>query len=289
MAPERSTFVPLQALVLVGGLVAVWWLLPLGIKAFLRVTFWEFQAPSYYATSQLHDLQDYWAARVKSKNDLIEANIDLARLNAAYSLRNQAAEATAEELRRIEELLDLPPLPRHRYEVARVVRRDMNAWWQRIIIRKGSMHGLEVGQAVVFRGGVVGRVSEVYTYTAAVELVTSREFRVAAHFEGDPRPVQFQGGLNATFHAPTGEVSTVPPDKGVSLGQPLTLVSSRLGGVFPDGLKIGDVYQLDPGADGLFQSGLVRLPDELQSLEEVAVLIPLQPSEEADIPTLPTR
>jgi len=269
------------------ALLAVWWLLPLGVKAFMRLTFWEFQAPSYYATSHLHDLQDYWAARVKSKNELIGANIDLARLNAAYSLRNQAAEATEAELQRLEELLDLPPLPEHRYEVARVVRRDMNAWWQRIIIRKGSVHGIREGQAVVFRDGVVGRVSEVYTYTAAVELITSREFRVAAHFAGDPRPVQFQGGLNASFHAPTGEVSTVPADKKASLTEPLELVSSRLGGVFPDGLHIGWVYQLEPGADGLFQSGLAKLDPELQSVQEVAVLIPLKPSEEPDIDALP--
>lgn len=260
-------------------LLAAWWFVPLVVKSFLKVTFFEFQAPSLAATSFLADIQDYWSSRTHSKTELIDAGAAIARLNANYELRNQEATQWENEVGRLEALLRLPPLPTHRYEVARVVRRDMNAWWQRMIIRKGSRDGLRVGQAVVYAGGVVGRLTEVHLYTAVVELLTSPDFRVAAHIDGDLRPVQFQGGDNQPLHQPEGFLFNVPPDIKVDPREPLHLVSSRLGGVFPDGLTLGIVERLEPEKNGLFQIGRVRLDSRLLSLREVAVLVPLVESD----------
>ena len=176
----------------------------------------------------------------------------------------------------MEDFFDLPSLPEYRYEVARVTHRDLTAWWQSITIRKGINYGIEPGQAVVFSGGVVGRVSKVGAYSATVELISSPRFRTAAHFEGDERPVEFRGGLNPGLQPATGRVSTVPAEIQATLKNPARLTSSRLGGVFPDGLTLGWVYMLEPSPDGLFQSGKVMLDPRLQGLREVAVLIPLE-------------
>jgi rod shape-determining protein MreC len=265
-----------KGLLFTAAVFAAWWLIPLFFKTLTKVTFYEFQAPSLTALSYLNDLQEYWSTRNHSKNELIEAGAGLARLNAHYELRNQEATQWQNEVARLEALLNLPRLPTYRYEVARVIRRDMNAWWQHLIIRKGSRNGIEEGQAVVYAGGVVGRVREVHLYTAVVELLTSPRFRVAAHLDGDLRPVQFQGGDNQPLHGPEGLLSNVPPDVQVEdRREPLRIVSSRLGGVFPDGLTLGFVERLEPEKNGLFQVGAVRLDPRLLSLREVAVLVPL--------------
>jgi rod shape-determining protein MreC len=282
--PRKLTYQG-RALLLSGLLLAAWWLLPLFFKSFARITFYEFQAPSLAALSYLKDLQDFWAGRNHSKNELLEVAIDLARLNAHYELRNQQATQWEAEVLRLESLFSLPRQPEYRYEVARVVRRESNAWWQQMIIRKGHRHGLSEGQAVVFGGGVVGRVREVHAYTAVVELLTSAQFRVAAHVEGDLRPVQFQGGDNQPLQAPGGFLANVPPDLRLNPAQPLRVVSSRLGGVFPDGLTLGYIDRLEPEKNGLFQVGQVRLDPRLHSLREVAVLVPLvDPREREESP-----
>lgn len=268
-----------KSLLLVLLLLLVWWFTPAFFKRWSGVAFEEFQAPAWTALSYLRDLRTYWNARTHSKSDLIEAGVDLSRLNAAYALRNQHADATEREIRRLEAFFDLPSYTEYRYEVARVVKRDLNAWWQTLTIRKGINFGIEPGQAVVFSGGVVGRVSSVNAYTASVELISSPRFRTAAHFEGDERPVEYRGGNNPGLRAASGAVTTVPADLEASLRDPLRLTSSRLGGVFPGGLTLGWVYNLDPSPDGLFQSGKVRLDPRLQSLREVAVLIPIEPRE----------
>lgn len=274
----RKLTVQGKALAMTAGLFFLWWLTPLIFKSFARVSFFEFQAPSWAALSYLEDLQDYWSKRSRSKNELIAVGVDLARLNASYELSNQRARLLENQVVRLETLLDLPRLPDHRYEVARVLRRDMNAWWQQLIIRKGALHGIEEGYAVVYSGGVVGRVIEVHTYTAVVEILTSPTFRAAAHLEGDFRPVQFQGGDNQPLRAPRAYLDNVPPD--VHLEDELRVVSSRLGGVFPDGLTLGFLEHLQPEQSGLFQSGRVRLDPRLQELREVAVLIPLVDNED---------
>lgn len=260
--------------------ILLWALLPLGLKSFTRASFFELQAPFAAAQSYVQDLQEFWALRTRPKNEIIEAGRDLARLNAAYELRLQESEQLRAELLRLENILKLPPMPAYRSEPARVARRDFSGWWQRLVIRKGRNHGITVGAPVVYVGGIVGRVTEVYAYTAVVDLITSPTFRVAASAEGDTRPISYQGGLNDSFRTPRGTVEFVPLDIFASTSQPKRLVTSGLGGVFPPGLTIGEIVVLEPSTDGLFKSGEVRLDSRLGALAEVTVLVPLQPEEQ---------
>lgn len=264
---------------ILGGLLVLWLLLSPAAKRFGRNALYEFQAPSAVLASHIEDLGTYWSIRTRSKRDLIETGKELARLNALYRIQASEAESLRTFNIRLRELLDLPSAPGFRYEIARVVRRDQSNWWQSILIRKGRDAGIVPGAGVVFAGGVVGRVREVYAYTSRVELVTSRTYRMAARFEGETRPVRYEGTVIPSLRSPKGTVRDVPSDLFASPEDPLRLVSTRLGGVFPDGLPIGEVLFLETDASGLFQRGIVHLDDRLLSLNEVAILLP------ADEPT----
>ncbi len=257
--------------------VAVWCILPQRLVQTTRDGFYQLQAPAWVAVSHLGDLVQFWQLRSQSKAELIESGRDLARLNAAYSLRIQENTSLRMEIERLEAVLGIPSEPDFHYEVARVIRRDITLWWQQMTIRKGSKHGLREGQAVVYGGGIIGRIKEVHSTTAIVSLVSSPAFRVAANIEGDIRPVTYQGVINAPFTDPRGEVRDVVPGITIPTGESRRLVSSRLGGNFPQGLTIGHVDALEPGPDGLFQHGTVRLPAQLYFLQEVSVAIPVEP------------
>ena len=260
------------------GLVAAGWLvLPVAVKTFTRASFFEFTAPVAATASHARDLQEYWSLRMHSRRDLIEAGRDLARLNASYSLSVQQNSELQAQVARLEELLKLPSFPDYRSEAARVARRDFSGWWQRLVIRKGRNFGIPVGAPVVFAGGVVGRVSEVYAYTAVVELISSPGVRLAAVIEGDSRPMSFQGGINPTFGPARGVIEFVPLDVFATPDAPKRLVTSGLGGVFPPGLSLGSVVKVEPSTDGLFKTGEVQLNANLANLTEVTVLVPLSP------------
>lgn len=127
----------------------------------------------------------------------------------------------------------------------------------------------------MYRDGVVGRVVEVHEYTCVVELVSSASFRVAAHVDGDTRPVTFVGTPAPLFSTPGGEATNVPADITADPLKPRRLVTSRLGGAFPDGLTIGQIRNLERESGGLFQRAQVELGTGLVGIEEVAVLVPL--------------
>ncbi len=260
-----------------GLVVAAWLVLPVAVKTFTRATFFELTAPMAVAASYARDLQEYWSLRLHSNRELIEAGRDLARLNSSYAFAVQQNAELQAEISRLESVLRLPSFTEYRYEHARVVRRDFNGWWQRIVIRKGRNFGIAVGAPVVFTGGVVGRVTETRLTTAVVELISSPNVRLAGVVEGDSRPIAFQGGINSTFGPPMGIVENVPLDILLRSESPKRLVTSGLGGVFPPGLTLGVVTRLELGSDGLFQSGQVKLDERLGSLTEVTVLVPLNP------------
>jgi len=260
------------------GLVAVAWLLvPIGVKTFTRASFFELTAPITVAADYARGLQEYWSLRLHSNHDLIVAGRDLARINSSYEFAVQQNTELQAGLERLEVLLRLPSYNNYRLEHARVARRDFSGWWQRIVLRKGKNFGLTVGAPVVFSGGVVGRITEVYATTAVVELISSPNVRLAAVIEGDNRTMSFQGGINPTFGPPMGIVELVPLDTFASPTAVKRLVTSGFGGVFPPGLTIGVVTKVEPSTDGLFKNGEVKLDERLGALTEVTVLVPLTP------------
>lgn len=260
-----------------GVILLAWLALPVAIKTPARAGFFEFTAPITAAASHVRDLQEYWSLRLHSNRELIEAGRDLARVTASYDLAAQRNAELEGEIGRLEPMLRLPPVPGYRLEPARVAQRNFSGWWQTLVIRKGRNFAIPVGAPVVFTGGVVGRVKEVHAYTAVVELISSPGLRLAALVEGDTNPVSYEGGDNPTFGPARGIVEFVPPDITILPNTSRRLVTSGLGGVFPAGLTIGELLQVEPSGDGLFKTGVVQLDSRLAELTEVTVLVPEQP------------
>lgn len=272
---QLGQFKPLVVLAVATG---AWLFAPFAFKAFAKASFYEFQAPISLASSYIRDLQDFWAARTKSKNELYEAGQGLARLNASYQLTALDNQTLKDEIARLENLLQLPSRPDYQYEIARVVERDFNAWWQRITIRKGANYNIPVGAPVVFVGGLVGRVSEVHAYTSIVDIISNNHLRLAVVIEGDNRPLSYRGGGSASFAKPLGIAEFIPEDIQISDTDNLpTLITSGMGGVYPAGLRVGAISRLRQGAGGMFFTGDVLLDQRLSSLTEVAVMIQIPP------------
>jgi len=253
-------------------------LLPISIKKALRISFYEFQAPSWEALSWTRDLQNFWAHRSESHTELIQEGRDLARLNGAYRLQVMENESLRLEVSRLETLLDLPTQPNFRYEIARITHRQISTWWHEMIVRKGHKDGIMEGAGVVYAGGIVGKVQKVYAGTSVIRLVTSPSFRMVATFQGDTQPLYIQGWQSAGLGTPQGRIRNVPVSVHLSEENPGLLVSSSLGGVFPSGLHLGTVDRLEQSSNGLFKEGPVAFPSDLYHLNEVAILVPIQTS-----------
>jgi rod shape-determining protein MreC len=264
--------------VTLGLALAVWLVAPVAVKTFTRASFFEMTAPLAAAASYARDLQSFWALRGHSKEELIEAGRDLARLDASYAHSVQQNASLEAEVTRLQGLLQMPASDHFRFEHARVARRDFSGWWQRMVIRKGADYHIPVGAPVVYGGGVVGRISEVHAYTSVVQLISDPGLRIAAVVEGDTRPISFQGAENPVFGPARGVIEFVPLDIYASASEPKRLTTSGLGGVYPAGLTLGQIVHVESSEDGLFKTGEVQLDPRLQDLTEVTVLVPDNPS-----------
>lgn len=270
----KKRLVQFKPLIVLGVALFAWLILPVFVKSFVKTSFYEFQAPIAIGSSYARDLQGFWAARTKSKGELYKAGQGMARLNAAYEITALQNQSLKEEIARLENLLQLPSRPDFQYEIARVVERDFTSWWQRITIRKGRDHNIQVGAPVVFVGGVVGRVREVHAYTSVVELITNNHMRLAVVIEGDNRPLSYRGAGEHVFGQSMGLAEYIPTDIQIEDRNNLPrLITSGMGGVFPAGLQVGRISYLKQGAGGMFYDGDVILDKRLAALTEVAVMI----------------
>ena len=260
----------------------IWWLTPSFLKLFTEASFEEIQAPIWLATDRLEAIANNAVNTSKSKKSLIDTIIKLKRQNAYYKQIKNINENYKAEINRLESILNLPSRDHFRYELAHVIQRNMGSWWQTIRINKGSKHGIHKGDAVIFIGGVVGRVAKTNYYTSQVDLLSNHSFRISASFINDNRPLFYQGNGTDLWGQPKGRIKNAPQDLKTDSAQPLQLVTTGLGGTFPEGIIIGRVPWLEPDNTGMFQAGEVWLDNRLLGIKEVAVLIPFNRIESID-------
>lgn len=265
-----------------GFFFIIWWLIPNSIKFFTKSTFQEFQAPVWEISSRVEDIVNYWGHIKDSKQTLIEKGKKVSRINSDIEIQKIRADELNNEINRLKKIQDsllnlnkiinLDPKIQFEPEIARVSVRKMSSWWQSFTIRKGNDHLIEKGNGVLYKGGILGRVSTVNNKSASVELLTNPNFRIVAKFSNDSRPVTYQGngiGLGGKLQ---GIVSDVPHDIIPKSGIPLKLISSSLGGNFPNGIPIGKVYKLETEENGLFKKGKVVLDSKINEILEITVL-----------------
>lgn len=255
-------------------------------KSVSRSAFDEFHAPFWELSSRLYDLSDYWGHQADSKKTLIAKNRDLARVRADLKVQEEYFKTWEEKIARInglrthlENLQSQVGLDSEREyfpTLARVTHRKLSAWWQEISIRKGTKHGLGVGDGAIFSEGIVGRLTSTHSSFSEIELACNSNFRIVAQFKGDDRPVTFQGSGILPGGQPVGMALDVPHDLVASNAKPLLLLTSELGGTFPQGIPIGQVVELEESGDGLFKNGRVFLSQNLGKVSEVTLLSPIE-------------
>jgi rod shape-determining protein MreC len=117
---------------------------------------------------------------------------------------------------------------------------------RRIVLDRGSRAGVQLGLPVIDNAGVVGQVTRVFPFTSEVTLLTDKEQAI---------PVQvLRSGLRSVAYgrgqANLLDLRFVAPNADVQVGD--VLVTSGLDGVYPAGLAVARVIQVENVAAGAF-------------------------------------
>jgi rod shape-determining protein MreC len=206
----------------------------------------------------------------KSENEKLKDEVERLRQQVAQS---QTAKRDAAQLRAIVDLHDEEGFPQGTEPVtARVIARSPTVWYSSIKIDKGSGDGIEVDQPVIASGGLAGKVTRVTGGTSEVTLITDASSAVSAQVmpEGATGIVKPEVGkpedllldFVARNHRVT-EGTTV-----VTSG----FASSRLESLFPRGIPIGEVTEVDLDEVELYQRVHLRPFADMRRIDFVQVL-----------------
>ncbi len=117
---------------------------------------------------------------------------------------------------------------------------------RRVVLDRGARAGVKLGLPVIDNAGVVGQVTRVFPFTSEVTLLTDKEQAI---------PVQvLRSGLRSVAygrgHSGLLDLRFVAPNADIQVGD--VLVTSGLDGIYPAGLAVAKVVQVENVAQGAF-------------------------------------
>lgn len=192
---------------------------------------------------------------------------------AGHATRAVAAEQLGEENRRLRLLLELKPQLTVRAQAAELLYETGDPYSRKVVIDRGSSHGLVAGSPVVNEAGVLGQVTRVYLQSSEVTLLTDRDAAIPVlNQRTGKRAAAFgSGGALANLL----ELRFVAGNADVQVGDLLT--TSGVDGVYPPGLPVAKVSAIDRKAD----SGFARIAlAPLASADGVRHVLVLEPTGE---------
>jgi rod shape-determining protein MreC len=211
----------------------------------------------------------------------LEAARDAAQIfqtrTIAQAQRLQQVEQLTRENAQLRELLDLREQMAGPSKAVEVLYDTADPYTDRIVVDRGQVAGIVQGSAVIDVGGVVGQVTRVYPLVSEVTLLTDR---------GQSIPVM--NARTGSRHVAVGnptipggalELKFVPSGTDVKQGDLLT--TSGIDGVYPPGLHVGQVSQIDRRVDSSF-ARVHATPAAKPRGRHLLVLMPVK-----DWPTVP--
>lgn len=206
-----------------------------------------------------------------TRSALIRQNQALQETNRLLQIRLMQGEEAMRENDRLRELLEFERRSSWPLLAARVVGRDPANWWRTIRINRGSEEGLSENQAVITADGLVGRLSSVGLGYSQVTLVGDPECRVSALVR-DTQDFGIVGPLQALPPLQQGlvQIKYLAETSQVQPGQ--TVVTSGLGGLFPEGIVIGKIVDSYSVGYGLYTEARLKLAADMNRLEYVWVI-----------------
>ncbi|MDA0991038.1 MAG: rod shape-determining protein MreC [Verrucomicrobia bacterium] len=256
--------------------------LPLGasqrVKAGTRDNMSPFHRALLYVTDKIHGVG--WAIAGAWHADGTEADLrsQIAELKRQLWLRQNLEE----ENQALRDLVGFERRKRDRLVPCAVVSRgDTSGWWQTVRLNRGSLDGLRPNLAVVTTEGLVGRTTEVSQHTCDVILITDPNSKVACKLQRTGAFGIMRGaGITATgkekldvlYSVQPGMLNYLPGDIQIFRGE--DVVTSGLGGIYPEGLPVGRVKTVREDYSQLYLQAEILPAAELRRLRYVYVIIP---------------
>ena len=214
----------------------------------------------------------------QSENDVLKQRVQ------ELEVEVQKKEELTKENERLKTLLELKTESKYKILPAQIIGRDPSLWFDSAIINRGSLDGVKLNMPIVNNGGLIGRVIAVSPITAQINLVTKDKSGLGGVI-GELATSNAIGVVSGTGKKELLEMGYIPGTIEVQVGE--MVYTSGQDGIYPAGLKLGEVAEVRPGSATVPQQIFIRPSAKLYSMQEVAVLLYEPPSKPEYEKTLP--
>ena len=205
------------------------------VRELMSMTLYPFQRLVMFPRDLIAMSHDWFdaAAMIKSETEALQRQrIELAQVTTNAALLG----AENAQLRRLLGVFE--KAAEHPAIVVQVLYEPANSFSRRLVFNKGSRAGIATGMPILDEGGVVGQITRVSPMTSEAAMLTDEVVSI---------PVQvLRNGLRLIAFGSTTpgkvEVRYFSSDADIREGD--LLVTSGVGGVFPPGLSVGRVDQV---------------------------------------------
>jgi len=210
-----------------------------------------------------------WAGEwFTSFRDLVNENSNLKANSRILNARLQKMQVLQAENTRLRNLLGSSAKVADEVIVAELLSVDQNPYRQLIEINKGTLDGVEIGQAVIDAYGVMGQVIHVNQHTSTTILISDPEHAIPVQFiRNGTRSVAFGNGSSDQL-----ELRYLPATADIRVND--ELVTSGLGGRFPADYPVATVVAINEDLIHGFVSVLAKPKARLDSSREVLIIKP---------------
>jgi len=218
-------------------------------------------------------------AAQRSKDDAFK------QLGLQSQKANQVEQLTLEN-QRLRQLLDLRQRLQTSAMAAQVLYDAADPYTRKVIIDRGLVHRVTSGSPVLDERGVLGQVTRVYPTVSEVTLVTDRDHAIPVlNTRTGARGVAFG---DTSRHADAMELRYMAANADTAVGDLLT--TSGVDGIYPPGLPVARVEQVDRRVDAVFAriycvpAALVAGASQVLVLEPLTDQVPARPAPEPPPP-----
>ncbi|MGH8688641.1 MAG: rod shape-determining protein MreC [Burkholderiales bacterium] len=234
------------------------------IRAVLSLAVYPIQQAARLPVVLAEGVTQYFTSQsqLRAENQALRAKLLAAKLDAQ---RYESAAAEAAALRRLigaSERLERKSIP------AEILYTDRDPYSRKVIVDRGTQHGVRAGSPVVDETGVVGQLTRANAFVSEVTLITDKGQAVPVQvLRNGLRAIAFGGGASGML-----ELRYMAANADVQDGD--RLVTSGIDGTYPPGLPVASVVRVERDASYTFARVLAQPSAGVERGRYVLVLSP---------------
>lgn len=219
-----------------------------------------FQKINRYLTLPVHSLKH----SLRDIEELKAQNRKLREIVSLYEIEKIKLRDVLKENERLRTRLALK-VPSPSFEIIWAEITDVYS--QELVLDKGMADGVEIGFPVISCDTLVGRISRLWQNKAMVTLSTHSTFSIGIRIarsglEGVGEGLPLENAIHIRY---------IPKRADVKKGD--EVITSGRGGIFPSGLRVGEVTEVVSEPFGFFLKVKVKPALDLSQIQDVVILV----------------